>query len=57
MRFLIVNGYSYCENGIRKFEEFRREIIKFISSQKELIDTENEYYIRDRENVEDFIYE
>ena len=55
MRFLIVNGYSY--NDRMKFEIFKDHIMKFISGQNELVDTESEYYIRDRDSIEDFLYE
>ena len=65
MRFLIVNGYNNDRAGIQKFEFFKFQIlevqdtvhIQLIKGQKELIDTENEFYLRDRESVEDFIYE
>ena len=31
--------------------------IQILSEQKELVDTETEFFIRDRENLDDFLYE
>jgi hypothetical protein len=31
--------------------------MKFLAEQKEIVDTGNEFFIRDRESIDDFLYE
>ncbi|KAL4441119.1 hypothetical protein ABPG74_002069 [Tetrahymena malaccensis] len=57
MRILIVNGYQKTREGFQKFSDFQYNIVKIMQEQKELVDTETEYLIRDKDNVEDFLYE
>jgi hypothetical protein len=57
MRILIVNAYSTDNNGIVAFNNFEHYIMKFLAEQKELVDTENEFFVRDRDSIEDFLYE
>lgn len=57
MKILIVNGYSKNGDGMKKFTEFQYLIMKIFAEQKQLIDTETEFFIRDKQNVEDFLYE
>jgi hypothetical protein len=52
-----VNGYNATNSGLAKFLNFQNLIKKFICEQKELVDTGNEYFARDRDSVEDFLYE
>jgi hypothetical protein len=31
--------------------------MKFLAEQKELVDTGNEFFVRDRDSIDDFLYE
>ncbi|KAL4442225.1 hypothetical protein ABPG74_009243 [Tetrahymena malaccensis] len=57
MRILIVNGYSKNKSGIKKFADFHYLIMKIMTEQKELVDTETEFFIRDKNNLDDYLYE
>lgn len=66
MRILIVNAHSI--KGKAKFEFFVNSIMnvcpsilslifQIIQDQKELVDIENEFHLRDKDNLDDFLYE
>ena len=57
MRILIVNGFTKNQDGYKKFSDFQYIIMKICAEQKELMDTETECFIRDRDNIDDFLYE
>ncbi|KAL4433516.1 hypothetical protein ABPG74_002913 [Tetrahymena malaccensis] len=57
MKILIVNGYSATPKGSQLFTNFQFIIYKLFKEHKIKIDDEQEFYIRDRNNLEDFIYE
>ncbi|CAK61665.1 unnamed protein product (macronuclear) [Paramecium tetraurelia] len=55
MRILIINCYD--NKDLEKFQHFQFHVMKYLAEQKELIDTENEFYVRNRDTIEDFLYE
>lgn len=57
MKILIVNGFAIDEEGIRSLAEFEEIIRTEFSHQKELVDTETDFFIRDRLSIEDLLYE
>ncbi|KRX04502.1 hypothetical protein PPERSA_04317 [Pseudocohnilembus persalinus] len=57
MRILIVNGYGNDEKSKLSFVEFQVQILKICSDQKELVDTEIECFYRDKNNLDDYLYD
>ncbi|CAD8187463.1 unnamed protein product [Paramecium pentaurelia] len=57
MKILIVNGYGKCLKGFRSSEHFKQIIKDLLTGKKEMIDTELEFFIADRDTIDDFLYE
>lgn len=57
MKILIVNGYSKSAQGMKAFADFQFNIQRIFSKQRVLVDTETEFFIRDTNNLDDFLYE
>lgn len=57
MKILIVNGYSKSSSGMKAFADFQFNIQRIFSKQRVLLDTETEFFIRDMNNLDDFLYE
>ena len=72
MKILIINGYPRTAKGLHSFDDFHWSIkkvnisiiiknqtvkIKFLNEQKEYIDIETEFVLREIDNIDDFLYE
>lgn len=57
MKILIINAEKPTPLGHKRFLEFRFLIQKAFLQQKEMIDTEMEYIIRDAVSIVEFLYE
>ena len=73
MKILIINGYPRTLKGLHAFDEFHWAIkkvppphffqpiflpnFKILTEQKEFIDIETEYITREKDNLDDFLYE
>ncbi|CAD8132817.1 unnamed protein product [Paramecium octaurelia] len=57
MRILIVNGYGKSETGKQQFERYCGQIRKLFLNQKELLDTETEFFSRDANDLDEFLYD
>ncbi|EAR85528.2 hypothetical protein TTHERM_00442780 (macronuclear) [Tetrahymena thermophila SB210] len=57
MKILIVNAYSDTPSGQKQFSEFENMIKQYFLRQKDLMDTETEFFVCDKNNICDFLYE
>jgi hypothetical protein len=57
MKILIVNGYSKTEHGKAQFAEFEALIKQIFKDQRDFVDTETEFVIRTKDNLDDFLFE
>ncbi|CAD8203085.1 unnamed protein product [Paramecium pentaurelia] len=57
MKILIINGYGKSYKGMKNFEQYKLIIKEALLSKKEMIDTEIDFIIRDRDSIDDLLYE
>lgn len=57
MKILIINGYGKSYKGLKNFDQYKLIIRDILLSKKEMIDTEIDFIIRDRDSIDDLLYE
>lgn len=57
MKILIVNGYSSNYNGHKRFDNFVTLVKEIFTKQRQSMVSLPEIVIRDRTNLDDYLYE
>jgi hypothetical protein len=57
MRILVVNAFQVDEEGVKSIIEFEEMVREQIKNQKGLVDTETEICLKDKDSLDDILYE